>query len=125
MEKNSSNSKSLKRKKVSVYTRKLKDGEDEEDSEDEAIYFDELFSEDEEFANAIQINFNTVDTNNKHYAKVGVFDDEDLNFRYTERLRMININVDYYKKLCYTKNANELFKFECVIGSITLLLCIK
>ena len=89
MEKNSSNSKSLKRKKVSVYTRKLKDGEDEEDSEDEAIYFDELFSEDEEFANAIQINFNTVDTNNKHYAKVGVFDDDDLNFRYTERLRII------------------------------------
>ena len=36
-----------------------------------------------------------------------------------------DLRVDYYKKLCYTKNANELFKFECVIGSITLLLCIK
>ena len=83
--------------------------EDEEDSEDGAIYFDELFSEDEEFANAIQINFNTVDTNNKHYAKVGVFDDEDLNFRYTERLRIININVDYYKKLCYTKDDEIAF----------------
>ena len=46
------------------------------------------------------------------------FDEEDLNFRYTERLRIININVDYYKKLCYTKDENELSLFERVVGSL-------
>ena len=93
--------------------------EDEEDSEENTVYFDELFDdEDDEFENAIQINFNTVDTNNKHYLRVGLFDEEDLNFRYSERLKIININVDYYKKLCYTKDANELSKFERVVGSL-------
>jgi len=47
-----------------------------------------------------------------------VFDEEDLTYRYTEQLRIININVDYYRKLCYTKDANELSKFERVIGSL-------
>ena len=47
-----------------------------------------------------------------------MFDEEDLTYRYTEQLRIININVDYYRKLCYTKDANELSKFERVIGSL-------
>ena len=47
---------------------------------------------------------------------MGVFDEEDSTYRYTEQLIIININVDYYRKLCYTKDANELSKFERVIG---------
>lgn len=47
---------------------------------------------------------------------MGVFDEEDSTYRYTEQLIIININVDYYRKLCYTKDANELSKFEWVIG---------
>ena len=93
--------------------------EDEEDIEGDTIYFDEVYDEEDgKFENAIQINFNITDTNNKHYTKIGVFDEEDLNFRYTERLRIININVDYYKKLCYTKDENELSLFERVVGSL-------
>ena len=93
--------------------------EDEADDEEYTIYIDEADDEDDEgFENAIQINFNITDTNNKHYVKIGVFDEDDLNFRYTERLKIININVDYYKKLCYTKDENELSLFERVVGAL-------
>ena len=76
----------------------LSDGDYDEDN---IIYI-------EDNDKVIQINFNTVDTNKKHLSKMGVFDEEDITYRYTEQLKIININVDYYTKLCYTKNANEL-----------------
>ena len=85
------------------------------------IYFDDVFEEIEDTEdddNVIQIIFNTVNTNDKPLTIMGVFYEEDLTYRYTEQLKIININVDYYKKLCYTKDANELSKFERVIGSL-------
>ena len=85
--------------------------------ENDVIYFDDVFDDiEEDDNNVIQINFNTVNTNDKPLTIMGVFDEEDSTYRYTEQLRIININVDYYRKLCYTKDANELSKFERVIG---------
>ncbi len=87
--------------------------------EDNIIYIEDVFGGAiEDTDNVIQINFNTVDTNKKHLSKMGVFDEEDITYRYTEQLKIININVDYYTKLCYTKDANELSKFDRVVGSL-------
>ena len=94
----------------------LSDGDYDEDN---IIYIEDVFGgaiEDND--KVIQINFNTVDTNKKHLSKMGVFDEEDITYRYTEQLKIININVDYYTKLCYTKDANELSKFDRVVGSL-------
>ncbi len=98
-------------------TREVIDTDEYDDNN--VIYFDDVFDDiEEEPDNVIQINFNTVNTNDKAITIMGVFDEEDLTYRYTEQLRIININVDYYRKLCYTKDANELSKFERVIGSL-------
>ena len=62
--------------------------------ENDVIYFDDVFDDiEEDDNNVIQINFNTVNTNDKPLTIMGVFDEEDSTYRYTEQLIIINVSV--------------------------------
>ena len=66
----------------------------------------------------IQINLNEVDTNNKPFAVFSITDTQDVKYQLTDMVKIININVSYYKELCYTKDVNELSDIETAIGVI-------
>ena len=61
---------------------------------------------------------NNVNTNKKPYVSFSLNDDEDSNFKLTDQVEIININVSHYLKLCYTKGINELSDFELAVGII-------
>ena len=66
----------------------------------------------------IQINLNNKDTNYKPYVSFSLNDDEDPNFKLTNMIKIININVSHYLEMCYTKGINELSDFEVAVGII-------
>ena len=66
----------------------------------------------------IQINLNNKSTNNKPYVSFSLSDDEDPNFKLTNMIKIINIDVSTYRDLCYNKNINELTDFEIAVGVI-------
>ena len=66
----------------------------------------------------VQINLNNVNTNKKPYVSFSLNDDDDSNFKLTDQVEIININVSHYLEMCYTKGINELSDFEVAVGII-------
>ena len=64
----------------------------------------------------LQINFNTINTNNKPFTTLSIIDNEDVNYKLTDMIEIMNINVSYYRDLCYTKSTQELSELEIAIG---------
>ena len=64
----------------------------------------------------LQINFNTVNTNNKPFTVLSIIDNEDVNYKLTNMIEILNINVSYYRDLCYTRSTQELSDLEIAIG---------
>ena len=64
----------------------------------------------------MQINFNTINTNHKPFTTLSIHDDEDNNYKLTDMIEITNINVSYYRDLCYTKSEEKLSELEMVIG---------
>ena len=64
----------------------------------------------------MQINFNTINTNHKPFTTLSIHDDEDNNYKLTDMIEITNINVSYYRDLCYTQSEEKLSELEMVIG---------